>query len=206
MAGAKSRPMVSALVVFVVVLIAFMRIYRSVEVPRSPPPVLKEGLYRVDRVVDGDTLLLENRARIRLIGIDTPETVKPDHPVEPFGPEATEFARKRIASAGGHVRLVFDGKRKDRYDRFLAHVYIGEELLNESLVRAGLARARLEFDYSESYKERYRRAEAAARAAGRGIWSREGSRSNRAASSSVGGLPGGVASETRFVYPAFFAA
>ncbi|NQT11874.1 MAG: thermonuclease family protein, partial [Planctomycetes bacterium] len=61
------------------------------------PEVLSEGTYRVERVVDGDTLLLANRARVRLQGVDTPETVKPNHPVERFGPEASEFTRRFVA-------------------------------------------------------------------------------------------------------------
>ena len=68
------------------------------ERPEVPPPVtLEEGTYRVERVVDGDTLVLANQGRIRLIGANTPETVMPDHPVEPWGPEATAFTKRFVA-------------------------------------------------------------------------------------------------------------
>ena len=60
---------------------------------------MSEGPYRVQRVVDGDTLLLDNQWRVRLIGADTPETVHPERPVEPWGPEATEFTRQCLAEA-----------------------------------------------------------------------------------------------------------
>ena len=122
------------------------------------------------RVVDGDTLLLANGARVRLIGADTPETVKPNHPIEFCGPEATDFTERFVA--GGEVRLEFDGPRQDKYRRFLAHVWVGEKMLGEELVRAGLARAKTHYRYSEEAKARLRNAEAAARAADRGIWSR----------------------------------
>jgi micrococcal nuclease len=153
-------------VVVVLVLVSLWRFYHA---PPAPPETLAEGLYDVQRVVDGDTLLLANRARIRLIGADTPETVKPHHPVEPWGPEASKFTRQFVA--GKQVRLEFDRQRLDRYGRFLAYVWVGDRMLNEELIRAGLARAELQYHYSSSMKRRFRRAEDEARSAGRGIWS-----------------------------------
>ena len=141
--------------------------------PPSPPPpgTLEEGVYQVERVVDGDTLVLTNGAKVRLIGADTPETKRPDYPVEPFGPEATRFTKDFVA--GGQVRLTFDGRRRDRYDRFLAHVWVGDRMLEEELIRNGLARAITKYDYSQSTKDRYVALEAEARAAGRGMWSND---------------------------------
>ncbi len=128
-------------------------------------------MHRVRRVVDGDTLLLESGARVRLIGADTPETVKPNHPVEPYGPEATEFTKQLIGSTDGEVRLQTDREQKDRFGRFLAYVFVDDQMLNEELIRQGLATARTEFNYSSSMKRRFRQAEEEARLAGRGIWS-----------------------------------
>jgi micrococcal nuclease len=156
------------LLLLVVAAVAVSRWWYGGE--ESPQPeVLSEGVYQVQRVVDGDTLLLANGARIRLIGADTPETVKPNTPVQPWGPEATEFTKRFVA--GGEVTLRFDRERKDRYERFLAYVWVGEEMLNEELIRAGLAKAEMNFRYSASMKTRFRRAEEEARAARRGIWS-----------------------------------
>jgi len=140
---------------------------------RLPPEALSEGTYRVERIVDGDTLLLANRARVRLQGIDTPETVKPNHPEEPFGREASAFTKRLVAEAGGTVRLQFDRERVDKYGRFLAYVWVGDRMLNEELVRAGLATAETRFRYAAAMKTRFRRAEDEARAARRGIWSRD---------------------------------
>ena len=105
---------------------------------RAAPRDLPEGVYQVRRVVDGDTLLLRDGNRVRLMGVDTPETVKPDHPVEPWGAEATAFTRNFVAA--GPVRLAFDRVRLDRFNRYLAYVWVDDKLLNEELLRAGLAR------------------------------------------------------------------
>ncbi len=137
--------------------------------PSSPPDAIQPGVYPVERVVDGDTLLLACGARVRLIGSDTPETVKPDHPAEPFGHEATAFTERFVAEGNSQVRLEFDGPRKDRYDRFLATVWVGDRMLNEELLRAGLARLRSEFRFSPPLKARLRRAEEEAKDAQRGI-------------------------------------
>ena len=124
----------------------------------------------IERVVDGDTLVLAgSNQRVRLIGSDTPETVKPNWPVEPWGPEATAFTREFLS--GGAARLEFDGPRRDKYGRMLAHVWVDGRMLNEELIRAGLARAELKYRYSADKKARFRRAEAEAKAARRGIWS-----------------------------------
>jgi micrococcal nuclease len=139
--------------------------------PQQPPAArqLPPGSYRVERVVDGDTIIVEPHAIIRLIGVDTPETVKPEHPVEPFGPEATHFTRQFLS--GGTARLEFDHERHDRFGRSLAYVWSGERMLNEELLRAGLARFEKHFDYSPANKRRFRQAEQEARAARIGIWS-----------------------------------
>lgn len=162
----RRRPLLTVALVFVVILL--LRLADQL-LPPSPPDVIQTGVYPVDRVVDGDTLLLVGGARVRLIGSDTPETVKPDHPAEPFGHEATAFTERFIAEGNGDVRLEFDGPSKDQYDRFLATVWVGDRMLNEELLRAGLARFRSEFRFSPPLKDRLRRAEEEAKNAKRGI-------------------------------------
>ncbi len=157
-------PILAAAIFALLVVRAWQRSARPV-----PPERLDEGVYQVERVVDGDTLLLTNHARIRLKGIDTPETVKPDYPVERWGPEATEFTRQFVS--GGEIRLQFGRERKDKYDRFLAYVWVEDQLLNEALVRAGLARAVILFPISPAMKRRLLAAQEEARAARRAIWS-----------------------------------
>ena len=135
---------------------------------------LEPGEYRVLRVVDGDTLLLEYaRTRVRLQGIDTPETVKEDTPVEDWGPEATQYTRRFVQDAAGRVRIEIDGEAVDRYGRQLVFVWHEDRLLNEELVRQGLARAKLVYGYSEAKKKRLRAAQADAETHGRGMWDRK---------------------------------
>jgi micrococcal nuclease len=154
------------------ILLVVWRIQAVDRVPAGPER-LEEGVHEVRRVVDGDTLLLASGARVRLQGIDTPETVTQDRPVEPWGPEASQFTKDFIRRAGRKVRLTFSLERKDRHDRFLAFVWDGNVMLNEELVRAGLANARLDYRYSGPMKRRLAAAQDDARRAGRGIWSRE---------------------------------
>ncbi len=153
--------------------IAMLLVFRIVIYLGTPQPVaaIAEGVYLVDRVVDGDTLLLDLGERVRLQGIDCPETVHPDRAVEPWGPDATAFTDRFVAEAGGEVRLTFSSERLDQYGRHLAFVWHGERLLNEELVRSGLARARLDYRYSGIMKRRLAAAQDDARKAGRGLWS-----------------------------------
>ena len=169
--GIRSKKAV--ILLFVVAAMVLAQLWHEHNRP-IPPQALDEGTYRVRRVVDGDTLLLDNDARIRLICADTPETVKPNHPVEPFGPEATQFTKDFLAS--GEVYLTFDRQKVDRYDRFLAYAWLDERMermLNEELIRAGLAEAKTGYPFSSRMKKLFRRAEDEAKAARRGIWSAE---------------------------------
>lgn len=94
----------------------------------------------VVRVIDGDTIEMRFRGDvidIRLIGVDTPETVHPTEPVECYGPAASAFTTRTLD--GERVHLEFDVERLDRFDRTLAYVWLGDRLFNERLVREGYA-------------------------------------------------------------------
>jgi micrococcal nuclease len=129
-----------------------------------------EGGSLVTRVVDGDTAHIEIDGRdtdVRFIGIDTPESVKPDSPVECFGPEASAYTERRLE--GKRVRLEFDVELEDRFGRTLAYVWIGDELFNETLVREGYALVTT-FPPNVQYVDRFVAAQHAARADGLGLW------------------------------------
>jgi len=164
-------------VAVVVLLIAF-RWWSEGTTLEAPPAGtvaggLKPGVYEVDRVVDGDTLILNSRRlRVRLQGVNSPETLKPDSPVEPWGPQASDFTKQFIRDAKGFVRVEIDGEPTDQHGRHLAFLWDGDRLLNEELVRNGLARATLHYDFSERKKERLRRAQRDAKRDAVGIWSR----------------------------------
>ncbi|MCW2994474.1 MAG: thermonuclease family protein [Conexibacter sp.] len=131
---------------------------------------------RVVRVVDGDTLLVAlggaggARERVRLIGIDTPETVKPDTPVQCFGKRASAETHRLLDDQG--VRLVVGTEARDRYGRLLAYAYRTSDglFVNESLVRGGFART-LSIAPNTRYAARFAALAGQARDAGRGLWS-----------------------------------
>src|SRR3954454_7950734 len=96
---------------------------------------------RVVRVVDGDTVEIEfdgEREDLRLIGVDTPETVKPDSPVECVGAQASAFTHRELD--GREVTVVFGVERRDRYGRLLGYLRLEGRLFNAELVSRGLAR------------------------------------------------------------------
>jgi len=97
----------------------------------------------VTSVTDGDTIGVGRGWRyqkVRLIGVDTPETVHPEKPVEPFGPEASDFTERKLG--GQRVHLEFEpANQYDRYDRLLAYVFLADgALFNAELVKQGYAR------------------------------------------------------------------
>src|SRR5680860_1548743 len=96
----------------------------------------------VERHVDGDTLWVEDRVKVRLIGVDTPETKHPSRAVECFGREASDLLSE-LLPLGTDVRLAYDVEREDRYGRTLAYLYRVEDglFVNAELVREGYAQA-----------------------------------------------------------------
>jgi serine protease Do len=122
----------------------------------------------VKRVIDGDTFVIESDERVRLIGIDTPETVHPRRDIEPFGPEASEFTKNAIE--GKQVRLEFDVEIYDVFKRLLAYVYVDDVLLNEQLLLEGLAVISTH-PPNVKFTERFIECQQIAKKRGVGIWS-----------------------------------
>ena len=122
------------------------------------------------RAVDGDTIEVQidgRREDVRYIGIDTPETVKPDTPVQCFGPRAHRFNSRLVTHK--RVRLVFGVERRDVYGRLLAYVYLGHRFVNAELARRGLART-LTIPPNDRFARRFERLQTAAARSGRGLW------------------------------------
>ena len=119
------------------------------------------------RVVDGDTIILSNNERVRLIGVDTPETKHPQKPVEYFGKEATAFTNRMVG--GKVVKLRYDQQRRDKYGRLLAYVYLVDgTFLNAEIIKQGYGYAYTKFPFK--YMEEFRQYEKEAREAKRGLW------------------------------------
>jgi micrococcal nuclease len=138
--------------------------------PEEPDSRERESQAVVVRVVDGDTIEVRFRGRtldVRLIGVDTPETVAPGEPVECYGPAASRFTEQSLE--GERVRLEFDVERTDRFGRTLAYVWLGDELFNETLVARGFAQVST-FPPNVKYVDQFVDAERDARRAERGLW------------------------------------
>ena len=116
----------------------------------TPAPAPSGEWRTVVRVIDGDTLELDGGERVRLIGVDTPESVDPRRPVQYFGKEASAFTRRM--AQGKRARLEYDRERQDRYQRTLAYVHLEDgTFLNAEIIRQGYGHAytRFPFRYAE---------------------------------------------------------
>ena len=125
---------------------------------------------RVTRVIDGDTFEAQIGDRledVRLIGIDTPETVKPGTPVQCYGPRAHHFTQHLLEDST--VRLTYGVEPRDVYGRLLAYVHLGRRFVNPILVRRGLARS-MTIPPNDRFGPLFRRLELRAARSGRGLW------------------------------------
>lgn len=124
--------------------------------------------FLVARVVDGDTIELENGQKVRYIGIDTPESVKPGVSVQCFAKEASAFNKMLVE--GKSVRLEHDVSDKDKYGRLLRFVYLEDgTFVNQVLVEEGYASV-ASFPPDISKQDVFRRAEQTARERNVGLW------------------------------------
>jgi micrococcal nuclease len=127
----------------------------------------------VVRVTDGDTVKIspeiEGESKVRLIGVDTPET---DRGPEPYGEEARNFTRRSLE--GQNVSLELDVERQDNYGRLLAYVYLADgTMFNETLVRKGYAQVATfppNTRYAGRFEEAQEEVQEEAREERRGIW------------------------------------
>lgn len=133
-----------------------------------PIIVFSGDLFEVERVIDGDTFKLKNGETVRLIGIDTPETVHLNKPVERFGKEASEYAKKLLE--GEIVELEYDQQRRDKYNRILAYVFLEDLFVNAELIKQGYAHAYTKYPFKQEYMDLFRQLEKEAREAEKGLW------------------------------------
>lgn len=152
-----------------VLVVAIVLLVRSGGDSETPAPA-KSGTAQVIRAIDGDTIevRLDGQTEdVRYIGVDTPETVKPDTPVQCYGPEAHDFNARLVE--GQDVRLEFDAEHRDVYGRLLAYVRVGDEFVNAELVRRGYATT-LTIPPNDRYADQFARLEREASAKGLGLW------------------------------------
>jgi|GEM_PF-1162072 endonuclease YncB( thermonuclease family) len=124
----------------------------------------------LERVVDGDTLIIADNVRVRFIGIDTPETKDPRKPLQKFGPEASEKT-KELLSESKRICLLSDpeGDELDKYGRRLAYIFTESGVdVNAELLRTGYAKGYFYFPFER--KEEFRCYAAQAKEEEVGMW------------------------------------
>jgi endonuclease YncB( thermonuclease family) len=139
-----------------------------------PDPPRDAVRAKVQRVSDGDTFVATvqgRRERVRVIGVDTPESVDPNRPDEPYGQEASDFAKHYLD--GETVRLAGDAEPRDRYGRMLAYVWLEDGTFwNALLVAEGYAQ-QLTIPPNVTYAGLFRQLAREARQHDRGLWAQE---------------------------------
>ncbi|MDF2721916.1 MAG: hypothetical protein K0Q59_1591 [Paenibacillus sp.] len=135
-------------------------------------PELKGRSYttaQVKRVVDGDTFETNTGEKVRLIGMNTPETVKPNSPVEAYGKQASEYTKKQLT--GKTLVMFADAEDKDKYGRLLRYVFLeGEaDMFNERLLREGYANT-MTIPPNVMFAKKFVEVEREARNKSKGLW------------------------------------
>lgn len=156
--------------------LAFFGIAYFINKDVQPPPqvagTITPGYYRVANFEDGDTITVDMNGkteRIRMIGVDTPETQDPRKPVQCFGHAASEFTRNLIGD--NPVRLEADAlsDNRDRYSRLLRHVYLPDgRLVQAEIIKAGFGFAYTSFPFTKSVE--FKAYEIKARTQNLGLW------------------------------------
>ncbi|WP_394184450.1 thermonuclease family protein [Metabacillus halosaccharovorans] len=128
----------------------------------------------VTKVVDGDTLhvmISGKKETIRLLLVDTPETVHPTKEVQPFGPEASNYMKEKLN--GEEIQVELGIGERDKYGRLLAYVYHDNQMLNKLLLEKGLARVAYVFEPNTKYIDEFNEIQKQAQNEQVGIWSLE---------------------------------
>lgn len=141
----------------------------SSPIPFLPTPTSDPNITitKVVNVVDGDTFKIESGETVRLIGIDTPETVHPSKPVQCYGKEASLITQELIE--GKEIKLEKDVSEKDKYGRLLRYVYVGDVFVNEYLVREGYAMSS-SYPPDIKYQDKFVEAQKKAQEESKGLW------------------------------------
>lgn len=168
----RNRKRIFKLVISLVLIGASYYISKNLATTANVAQTIPAGNYAVTEVVDGDTIEVNmngKREKIRMIGVDTPETKDPRKTVECFGKAASDYTKQLIGT--GSVRLEADplGTNRDRYNRLLRYVYNSEnKLVQAELIKDGYAFAYVSFPFSKL--EEFRQYEKNAREQNLGLW------------------------------------
>lgn len=128
------------------------------------------SLYEVVEVIDGDTLSIDYNGKtekIRLIGVNCPESVHPTKGVEPFGKEASNFTKSSLE--GKKISFELDVEERDQYGRILAYVYLDFKMFNKTLLEEGYAQV-MTVQPNSKYADEYVEIQKSAREQNKGLW------------------------------------
>ena len=130
------------------------------------------GMYSISRFVDGDTIVVDmngHNETIRMIGVDTPETHKPNTPVQCYGPAAAAYTKNLIGNQKVRLEADSTNQNRDRYGRLLRYVYLPDgRLVEQELIVNGYGFAYTSFPSVK--KEQFVQAETQAKQANKGLW------------------------------------
>ena len=153
--------------------------YQAPTVERSAPSLPTSGFGNayIERVVDGDTVVAvldgtAEKVKIRLLGVNTPETVDPRRPVQCFGKEASAFAKKLLNNKRVLLKGDLEADEQDKYGRLLRYIFIenDETSINALLIREGYGFAYTSFPMNKKKKAEFLALERGARESERGLW------------------------------------
>lgn len=140
------------LVVSLIGVVIITYVWPWVQAKFESHPVVPAGQYAVTKTIDGDTIEVNmggTLERVRMIGVDTPETHKPNTPVQCYGPQASDYTKSQLS--GKSVRLEADPSddNRDRYGRLLRYIYVDNILYNKRLVELGYGFAYISFPFTK---------------------------------------------------------
>jgi len=170
----RQKPLVALLVLLISSLVYFGQQHGWFGSAVKSAEENQPGLYQVVHFVDGDTIKVDMNGKtetLRFIGVDTPETHKPNTPVQCYGPAAASYTKTIISRAGNKVRLASDphSTNRDRYNRLLRYVYLPDgTLVNESLIQNGYGFYYPYFPFTKSAQ--FKKDQTAAQTAFKGLW------------------------------------
>lgn len=169
------RAIVTLLVLATSTLVYYLQSHPEVQQAASPNQVMgviQPGYYRVTSAADGDTIKVDMNGKtesIRLIGIDTPESVKPNSPVQCYAREASDFTKKTLSNKTVRLEVDPTGDNRDRYDRLLRYAYLEDGTLwNQALIEQGYGFAYLSFQFTKQAD--FAAAQAKAQTSKIGLW------------------------------------
>ena len=138
--------------VVVLLILNFTYPYLQQKMSKSETPI-PAGSYLVKEPYDGDTIGVEMAGKlekVRLIGVDTPETHKPNTPVQCYGPEASEYTKSHLLGTAVRLEADYTNDNRDRYGRLLRYVYTSDGTLwNQKLIQEGYGFAYISFQFTK---------------------------------------------------------